>query len=242
MKGLKTSQNVGSAFIQVGSCRLTSFHSPSPDWLEIHPQVFAMGTANKPYQSLIVDTSQYTGSVDLDPLTQHDKNNLIRAKDQPYLYLLNKSIPGPLICKRRGKLLVLAAGQVCPKTNLDYSPTLLISNLIKHAVLINFGLEAHVMGMPPSLYEQIISNSVPGPNPDPEKAELIRQFVLPESTRTKGSSPVPRYVNIFIAFRSETWVWALCDFARLVRTYVVSRDQLWKGSDFEDGSLVCHAQ
>lgn len=104
---------------------------------------------------------------------------------------------------------------------------------------ISFGLESHIFGMKPELFWRIISNDVPGPNKDPAKAERVRTFLIPEECIVEGSSPrQPRFVKIFAAWVSESWVYVLTDFAGLVRMHVQSRDTIWTKQDFVVGSHV----
>ncbi|RDB22952.1 hypothetical protein Hypma_009804 [Hypsizygus marmoreus] len=106
-----------------------------------------------------------------------------------------------------------------------------------HALLIHFGLEAHLMCVPISLYRKIVAHDIPGPNQDSEKANLIRSFVLPDKTIVPGSSPVrPRTINIFAAFVSNKHAWIICDFSRLVRLHVVSRNDVWTQDDLQPSS------
>ncbi|KAF8808875.1 hypothetical protein BYT27DRAFT_7222717 [Phlegmacium glaucopus] len=118
---------------------------------------------------------------------------------EDFLYLMGKSPPGPLICVSRGKLVLMAAGH--------------------HACVINFGLEANIIGMTPEVYYEIVSEDFPGPNPDTSKSESISNFHIPKE---------------FI------WVWGINDFTGLVRMHVTSRQKPWDGSDFEIGGSGWH--
>jgi hypothetical protein len=116
---------------------------------------------------------------------------------------------------------------------------LIIIYVIQHAVVIHFGLEAHIVGIARSIYDEIVAIDVPGQNADPDKAEVIRSFVIPEHHVVPGSSSVrPRYINIFAAFLSDTKAWIICDFSRLVRLHIFSRDKPWQASDFQPTSRV----
>lgn len=95
--------------------------------------------------------------------------------------------------------------------------------------------------MPPSIFWSIIGNDVPGPNEAPEKAELIRTFLIPNEYTVEHSSPNhPRTIKIFAAFVSESWVWVLSDFSGLVRMNVRSRNIPYTPEDFQIGSRVCN--
>lgn len=135
------------------------------------------------------------------------------------LHLMEKSQPGPLICVSRGKLVLMAAGH--------------------HACLINFGLEANIIGMKPEVFYEIVSEDYPGPNPHPGKREYIRTFHIPEQYIVEHSSRImPRTIKLHAAFISPKWVWAINDFGGLVRMHVTSRQQPWEPSDFVVGRSV----
>lgn len=82
------------------------------------------------------------------------------------------------------------------------------------------GLEAHWISLPRADYDDIVSCCQPGPSKDPARARKMRSFVVPERFRVAYSSAEDakaRTCNIFAAFVNEHHVWALIDFARLVR-------------------------
>ncbi|KAF7967022.1 hypothetical protein HWV62_36223 [Athelia sp. TMB] len=150
-------------------------------------------------------------------MVPHGHLDMAKSSGEAWEYLLKDSKPGPLHAHPRGKQLVLACGQ--------------------HATVISFALEAHIIGMKRSDFDDIISVSVPGSNK--KKSHLQHSFVVPsrfhEST---SSSATQRTVNIFIAWVSEDWVWALVDFSRLVRFYIISRNIEWTAGDLKPDSLV----
>ncbi|KAF7969568.1 hypothetical protein HWV62_26931 [Athelia sp. TMB] len=140
-----------------------------------------------------------------------------KSAGKPWEYLLKDASSGPLYAYPRGKQLALACGN--------------------HATVISFALEAHLMGMKRIDYDEIISASVPGS--DADRGHLHHGFVVPERFREPNSSPTQsRTVNIFLAWVSEEWVWALVDFARLVRFYVISRDARWSREDITPSSHI----
>ncbi|KAF7966024.1 hypothetical protein HWV62_40459 [Athelia sp. TMB] len=150
-------------------------------------------------------------------MVPHGHLDRAKSSGEAWEYLLKDSKPGPLHAHPRGKQLVLACGQ--------------------HATVISFALEAHIIGMKRSDFDDIISVSVPGSNK--EKSHLQHSFVVPsrfhEST---SSSATRRTVNIFIAWVSEDWVWALVNFSCLVRFYIISRNIEWTAGDLKPDSLV----
>lgn len=88
------------------------------------------------------------------------------------------------------------------------------------------------MGMPRSVYSEIVRNDIPGPNENPERAEMIRSFLIPPRFTVPNSSPIePRTINILAAFVSPTWAWALVDYARLGRTQAISQDVIYTADD-----------
>lgn len=86
---------------------------------------------------------------------------------------------------------------------------------------------------------EIISADVPGPNIDPQKAEKIRTFIIPDRFTVPGSSDrQPRTIKIFAAFISPEWVYVVSDFSGLVRMHVKSRNTPWTLNDLSVGSAV----
>lgn len=82
-------------------------------YLAIHPSVFATGSEKCPYCSLTVDRTQFSGRSDVGIIDRKSRlYDLIRAKDEPFLYLLNETAKGVLYCETRGKQMVIAAGHV----------------------------------------------------------------------------------------------------------------------------------
>lgn len=98
-----------------------------PVHVEIFPMMFALGPAvsekkKKPTPRLTVDRSEYSGPTQLSSkpkpprdwcYTPPSKHSVSRSQSQEWEYLLNPNKPGPLFCESRGKLLVVAAGNVC---------------------------------------------------------------------------------------------------------------------------------
>lgn len=199
----------------------------------------------KKYTTMTVDRNNYSGPDFLDPKIEKalPTHCIKRLQDMPSVaYLLNPNQPGRLYCAKRGKLMVMAAGNVSHvASNLPSLSSHLLYN--QHAVTIHFGLEAHIIGMPRSVYSEIIQNDIPGPSEDPERAETVRSFVIPPRFTVKNSSPnTTRTINILAAFVSPEWAWALVDFVRLGRFHVTSRDEVFTASDFDTTSLVSFSQ
>lgn len=97
--------------------------------------------------------------------------------------------------------------------------------------------------MPRSVYDEIVANDIAGPNEDPERAELVRSFIVPPRFTVPNSSPTnPRTINILAAFVSPNWAWAYIDFVRLGRYHVKSRDEVYVASDFDVTSPVSFPQ
>lgn len=99
--------------------------------------------------------------------------------------------------------------------------------------------------MKPEDFFEIIQNDVPGPNPNVEKVEKIRTFVIPKRFIVQGSSDRrPRTIKIFAAFISPKWVYVLSDFSGLVRMHIKSKDSPWTEEDLvpesEVSSMSCY--
>jgi hypothetical protein len=112
--------------------------------------------------------------------------------------------------------------------------------VFQHCVIISFGLEGHMMGMPRSVYEEITATDKPGPNKQASKAEKLRVYPIPEKYRVMGSSPKKgeRTLYFYLAVISPTYVYVLEDFARLARLWWKSRTRKWLPEDITtDGSV-----
>ncbi|KAG6836526.1 hypothetical protein H0H93_007135 [Arthromyces matolae] len=183
----------------------------------IHPQVFSTASGQK--QTLTVNRSRYTqATIGMNHSSESIDDVPSRSRGQPWEYLLRQNPGGQLVCARRGKLLVIAAGP--------------------HALLIHFGLEAHLVACSRRDYDDLVREDVPGPNEDPEKSQLLRSFVMPRRFVEPSSrnSDQPRFINIFAAFISTEKAFMIVDFSRLVRLHIISRDRPWTPSDMEPSS------
>lgn len=216
------------------------------DQLVIHPQMFSIGTVKKPYITLTVDTSDYTHEVEpkAEPfqfMSQVQQYREARAKNKPWAYLLQNRSIGPLHCVRRGKLLLLAAGQVRKiKPVLSHG---LNNDNKQHSMLIHFGLEGHLVHLTRADYDEIIQNDVEGSNNDLSKAAKLRSFTLPGRFTDKHSwkPDEPRTINILGGFVSKEDAWISVDFSRLAKMHVKSRNRTWTGQDFSMESPVSKA-
>jgi hypothetical protein len=93
--------------------------------------------------------------------------------------------------------------------------------------------------MTPGEFYDITSQHIAGPNKDPQKAELMRTFVIPDRLVVSGSSiNRPRTIKIFAAFISAEWVYVVSDFSGLVKMHLKSKKTCWTKEDLHPGSDV----
>ncbi|KAG2016531.1 hypothetical protein CC2G_009690 [Coprinopsis cinerea AmutBmut pab1-1] len=206
--------------------------------LQIYSSTFAIGTRDRAWGSITVDTSEYNESLEpLDPSFTPNPHDLVRAKrgvvSDDCRYLVEKPlVPGPLHVAVRGKAVYLAGGY--------------------HGLAIHFGLESSVIILTPAELAEITANSIPGTNSSKGKAKKLRSFVLPSRFIVEGSDqtvkktkdgqkylePIPkqRTVNIMAAFVTDHFAVAICDFARLARFHVTSLGRMWTAEDLAVGS------
>jgi hypothetical protein len=101
---------------------------------------------------------------------------------------------------------------------------------------IHFGLEASLIRMKRSDYDEIVSTSVPGSNKSKSKANKLRRFRLPKRLIHPASPKTDaRHVTILAALVCEDIVYILADFSRLARIHITSRSRMWTAEDFEVG-------
>lgn len=184
------------------------------DHLEIAPI-----THSKVQGTLIAESKNYTYPTRTDNWTYAPDHWVTRADEGGLGHLMAYTVPAPLVCRSRGKSLLLAAGP--------------------HVMVVCFALETCIIGMSPQDYKEIISNDIPGPNPDPEKAEHLRTFQIPERLIQTNSSPKERTIKIVAAFVSDHWVWTVNDWTSLVRLYIYSTDGIWTAEQLAPGAEVC---
>lgn len=194
-----------------------SFRHPLLDTLEIVPI-----THSKALPTLIAESSGYTEPVQTGNNWTFAPDHWVdRANEDGWGYLMARTEPAPLVCRSRGKLLLLAAGP--------------------HALVICFALETSIIGMTLENYRRIVSNDIPGPNSDESKAEDLRTFLIPDdlvvdhSAKKKGP---PRTIKIVAAFVTDDWVWTINDWTTLVRLYVFSKDITWNDDLISPGTQV----
>jgi hypothetical protein len=111
--------------------------------------------------------------------------------------------------------------------------------VLQHCITIHFGLEASLIRMKRSDYDELISVSRPGSNKNKTKAHKLRRFPLPKRFIEPASPKKDaRHVTILVALVCADIVYALADFSRLARIHVTSRHRMWAADDFEVGSEV----
>ncbi|KAF6759847.1 hypothetical protein DFP72DRAFT_1098932 [Ephemerocybe angulata] len=192
--------------------------------LILFPRVFAVGTKKKAYCSIFHDASRFNQALEpastvVPSVCSIRDLQSARTRKRNCITLTDRILsPGPLLSAIRGKCLVLAAGH--------------------HAVTVSFGLEACIYVLSTSDFYAVLEGDSPGPNPDGEKAKLLRTFKLPPHLIVPGSvaGGVGHSVNIFCAFLMESHVVIVTDFSRLVRLNVTSKTAKWTADDLAVGT------
>ncbi|KAL0960298.1 hypothetical protein HGRIS_011925 [Hohenbuehelia grisea] len=186
--------------------------------LRIHPTSFFYDSSKQRY-NLTVDRT-LLDSYALDTHASQDDINLSSSslkasEEKDWAYLLLPAAPGKLFCRRRGKRLVMMAGQ--------------------HALVIHFTMEGCVIGMPRTDYDEITNSHVK--TRGNKNDAWHRSFEIPRRLFEPNSSPTEfRTLNIYAAFVSKDWVWALTDHQRLMHIRVVSRENVWTQADLSPDS------
>ncbi|KAL0567461.1 hypothetical protein V5O48_014533 [Marasmius crinis-equi] len=199
---------------------------PVTGFLRIHPSMFSVGTEKRKYKTMTVHNINYIASSEpaLEGSPPIDEHDLQRIKEPNYRcceYLMGRNASGKVHHRVRGKYMAVACGH--------------------HCITISFGLESHPMLLPPAVYDEIVANSYTGQNSEPAKAELLRDFHIPDRFIVPHSQAVlkkmdHRPIRIFAAVVTPLFVWAVVDFSRLVRFHVTSIGRHWVASDLEPGS------
>lgn len=96
------------------------------------------------------------------------------------------------------------------------------------------------MHIPTPLYRGIVSKSVKGPNDSGAKAERMRQFLIPleYNEPLSPNAKEQRYIRIFAAIVTEKTAFVLCDFSRLIKFHITSKEAPWSDHDMKVGSWV----
>ncbi|KAK6972318.1 hypothetical protein R3P38DRAFT_3335904 [Favolaschia claudopus] len=180
--------------------------------LEFFPRSFTIGTSVKSYTTLTADRGDYQESQEPLPNLRFYENEWDIARvpnEADWAYLAHHQLDsGPVHVAVRGKNLAFTAdfATIIPMTVTDY----------------------RLLTAP--------WNCVPGPNEDPDKAELMRSFNLPYKFREPGARTMEKLtVNVDLG-RSHKLAIVFTDFSRLLRLHVISkfgaedlvpRSQLW---------------
>lgn len=201
--------------------------------LEIFPCTFTVGTDAKPYTTLSVDRGDYQELQEPQPryhLNDWDAVRIPDGADWGYL-AKNQLDSGPVHVAVRGKCLAFTAGYVSLPLELFHSP---IYHAAKHALVCHLGLEGNITPMRLTDYLLIVSpwRCVPGPNKDPEKANLMRTFILPDKFCEPGAREVEkRTINVLAVIRTKEYAFVISDFSRLTRLHVVSSSRKFTSED-----------
>ncbi|KAJ7726999.1 hypothetical protein DFH07DRAFT_945938 [Mycena maculata] len=127
-----------------------------------------------------------------------------------WAYLVEKKLEdGPVYIAVRGKCIVMCAGY--------------------HALVCHFGLEGNLTPMSLDDFRLLTRACVPGPNEDPDKAEIMRSFVLPKKFKNHAARKEKKLatVNVMAAVVTEEQAFVVSDFNRLTRLYVAWREHFW---------------
>ncbi|KAF8185207.1 hypothetical protein BJ912DRAFT_927583, partial [Pholiota molesta] len=160
--------NKQSVVIGRGSTLSQAEYEKLKFYFQFCPLALSTGSENRVYESVSVNNTCTGSEARLELPSWVEKQRVARfslwpppawvdrGTNQPWRYLLNQTSLGKLICCRRGKLIVIAAGKSWAR-----------GPCFRDA---------------PELFWEIISNDVPGPNEDPDKSELIRTYRIPDRT------------------------------------------------------------
>ncbi|PPQ98322.1 hypothetical protein CVT26_013631 [Gymnopilus dilepis] len=136
-----------------------------------------------------------------------------KADEEDFGHLMAISPPGPLTCRARGKILLLAAG--------------------KHAMTICLALETSIIGMPTSTYRKILREGLAQAPRVSKKGPKLPTFRIPPEMITPLSSKQDHSIRMVAAFVSEKWTWTVNDFTSLVRLHVTSRGRPWSPNEIQ---------
>lgn len=104
--------------------------------------------------------------------------------------------------------------------------------------MVHFVLEGNLGLIPRSDFDEIVSTSIPGSNPNKAKAARLHSFPLPDKFTELGSQDRDRTINIFAAIVMQEKVIIISDFSRMVRVHVISRNNYFLNFDIAVDSPV----
>ncbi|PPQ80053.1 hypothetical protein CVT26_011508 [Gymnopilus dilepis] len=136
-----------------------------------------------------------------------------KADEEDFGHLMAISPPGPLTCRARGKILLLAAG--------------------KHAMTICLALETSIIGMPTSTYRKILREGLAQAPRVSKKGPKLPTFRIPPEMITPLSSKQDHSIRMVAAFVSEKWTWTVNDFTSLIRLHITSRGRPWSPNEIQ---------
>ncbi|KAJ7436622.1 hypothetical protein FB451DRAFT_1307112 [Mycena latifolia] len=188
--------------------------------LVVFPRTFAVGTDAKSYTTLSADRGDYHDCQ--EPRTR--KLNHWDADRIPdnvsWAYVATKQLKsGPVYVGVRGKCLVFTAGY--------------------HALVCHLGLQGNITPMNVDDFNLIVSECVPGPNKDPEKAAQMRCFVLPPKFRERTArSQSDSTVTVLGAIVTAHKAFVISDFNPITRLHVVSSGSKLREEDIQPKSTM----
>ncbi|KAJ7720216.1 hypothetical protein DFH07DRAFT_760941 [Mycena maculata] len=172
--------------------------------LEFFPRTFAVGTDAKGYNTMSVDRWDYNNSLEPTDREVHPFDSRRIPPGADWAYLVEKKLEdGPVHIAVRGKYIVMCAGY--------------------HALVCHFGLEGNLTPMTLGDFRLLTRACVPGPNEDPDKAEITRSL-LPKKFKNRAARKEKKLatVNVMAAVVTEEQAFVVSDFNRLTRLYVKS--------------------
>ncbi|KAI0640829.1 hypothetical protein C8Q79DRAFT_1039139 [Trametes meyenii] len=187
--------------------------------LLICPQSWALGSDERAHQTCSVGKSPWFDYQDaLEPcppdyvVSPHDKQ---RSAGEPWERYLKPLIPGKLFVKTRGKEMLFAAGCHCLRTQ--------------------YAQQGNMHVVPTSSFNRMMSQSVPGPNQNPEVAEFMRSFVVPTELTVPNARADKdiQTMAVMAAIVGEEQTFVLVDHTRLLRLHIMSLSRPWTAEDIE---------
>ncbi|KAJ7575226.1 hypothetical protein C8J56DRAFT_801950, partial [Mycena floridula] len=106
-----------------------------------------------------------------------------------------------------------------------------------HLMIISWGLEANLLPMSITDFNEILSSGCSGPDDDQGEVQQPRQFRIPARYNLENTSDeMFRHVRICAAFVTDTKAYAISDFSCLVRFHVISRTEMWTRAELVPGT------